>query len=346
MIGGNISRNWPSRIINSTKNKTTGFSPFYLMYGRESKLPVDGMFPDVNAGDKHYTTHEEFARDWEDSMNKACEIVKKNMKKSGDYNKEYYDKKSKAVEISVGDMVLMKNVREKGGTGKLKTYWEESIFKVVEKKENLPVYRIQNIKKSKDVRVVHRNLLMKCNELPLNVFDDKPTSTVRSQPKTTKSQQKRSTRFAGHLDKPPQQQQEKQMVEDENVDTLDSRESDDDDLLVAVYEDPVLVEGGGSVADVSPSEEESEEDGSRNEESSRSENESGATASSESDGEAELESDTEQEHTTEESDHSTTDVDSEEEPQRRSRRVPVRKQVFTYNEPGGNPVLVPAGQPS
>ena len=68
-------------------------------------------------------------------------------------------------------MVLMRNKREKGGTGKLQSYWEEAIFKVIEKKENLPVYKIKNINKLKDIRVKHRNLLMKCEELPCGGVD-------------------------------------------------------------------------------------------------------------------------------------------------------------------------------
>ena len=79
--------------------------------------------------------------------------------------------KAKAVEMKPGDKVLMRNMRDKGGTGKLKSHWEETIFQVVEKKEGLPVYRIRNLNKKTDVRVVHRNLLMSCSELPLNTFD-------------------------------------------------------------------------------------------------------------------------------------------------------------------------------
>ena len=68
----------------------------------------------------------------------------------------------------------MQNCREKGGTGKLRSYWEESIFEVVEKRADAPVYRIRNIHKEKDVRVVHRNLLMQCNQLPEDVFRNLP----------------------------------------------------------------------------------------------------------------------------------------------------------------------------
>ena len=84
---------------------------------------------------------------------------------------EHYNKKAKAVELNVGDQVLMRNVRERGGTGKLRSFWEETVFEVVEKRDNVPVFRIRNIKDGRDSRVVHRNLLMKVEQLPLNVFD-------------------------------------------------------------------------------------------------------------------------------------------------------------------------------
>ncbi len=65
----------------------------------------------------------------------------------------------------------MQNKRDRtNGTGKLRSYWEHSIFEVVEKKDNVPVYTIRNIDKKSDRRVVHRNLLMLCNELPVETF--------------------------------------------------------------------------------------------------------------------------------------------------------------------------------
>ena len=141
---------------------------------RESKLPIDLVFQEMEFGKEvQRQTHAQFAEDWKQSMMKVFEVAQKNIGKSAEYNKRYYDRKAKAVEIVAGDMVLVRNKRAKGGTGKLRSHWEEAIFKVVEKKENIPVYKIKNIKKSKDVRVVHRNMLMKCDELPLDSFEVK-----------------------------------------------------------------------------------------------------------------------------------------------------------------------------
>ena len=63
-------------------------------------------------------------------------------------------------------------MREKVGKHKMRSYYEENISKVIEVRQDVPVYKIQNIKKAKDVRVVHRNKLLKVDQLPVDVFDD------------------------------------------------------------------------------------------------------------------------------------------------------------------------------
>ena len=171
-------RDWKSHLsklafaYNSTVQKSTGFTPFYLMMGRESRLPIDTVFRIRSGGEGlPRKSWQDFSRHWKKTMEDAYEIANRHITKAAGYNKKHYDKKARAVELKVGDKVLVKNVRERGGTGKLKSFWEESIFMVVEKNENLPVYKIRNVKKKNDVRVIHRNLLLKCDDLPLNVFD-------------------------------------------------------------------------------------------------------------------------------------------------------------------------------
>jgi transposase InsO family protein len=105
---------------NVTVNRSTGFSPHFLMFGREPRLPIDSVFQ-VAEGEKAKMrkSHEAYADEWQKSMNQAFEIVKKNKEKSSNYNKKCYDKKSRGATLDVGDRVLSRN-REKGGTGKLR----------------------------------------------------------------------------------------------------------------------------------------------------------------------------------------------------------------------------------
>ena len=89
------------------------------------------------------------------------------------------------MEIVPGDKVLVKNVKEKGGTGKLKSFWEQQIYEVVSKHENLPVYKIKPLGSNK-VRTLHRNLIMQCNDLPGDILEKslnqkKPKQKLKNQ---------------------------------------------------------------------------------------------------------------------------------------------------------------------
>ena len=57
---------------------------------------------------------------------------------------------------------LLKNVSEEGGTGKLKSFWEETFFKIVNKKSDIPVYEIVPENGHGNIKTVHKNLLMNC----------------------------------------------------------------------------------------------------------------------------------------------------------------------------------------
>ena len=94
---------------NSTVNKTTGFSPFFLMFGRQSTLPVDTMFGlgRNEAVGVTRNSHAQFVKDWKNSMAQSFELANKNIAKSADYNKQHYDKKIHGVQLKIGDRVLV-----------------------------------------------------------------------------------------------------------------------------------------------------------------------------------------------------------------------------------------------
>ena len=152
---------------NSTANKTTGYSPFFLVFHRESRLPIDCILP--IEPNKSCKTYDQFVREWKSSIKQAFQLANQHIQQAGAANKRRYDAKCKAVSLTIGDRVLVRNVSERGGTGKLRSWWEQKIYEVVEMKESVPVYTVRTID-GKITKTVHRNMLMRVNDLPIDTF--------------------------------------------------------------------------------------------------------------------------------------------------------------------------------
>ena len=68
---------------NSTVNKSTGFTPFYLMFGRKSILPIDYIsYRDDGSQDLKNKSHQNFVGDWTAAMKEAFKIAKEHLQKS------------------------------------------------------------------------------------------------------------------------------------------------------------------------------------------------------------------------------------------------------------------------
>ena len=160
---------------NSTCNKSTGYSPFFLLFGRESRLPIDTMFNIDNEPNNGGNQYCKFVEEWKSSLENAYNIVNKCTKHAAEYNKRYYDQKSRAVDILQGDLVLVKNVKRKS---KLDNYWDNVIYNVIEKEEKLPVFLIQPVQGG-NIKRIHRNLLKKCNDLIPNNSHHSSESIVK-----------------------------------------------------------------------------------------------------------------------------------------------------------------------
>ena len=155
---------WPQHVstlthaYNCTRNNATGFSPYFLMYGRQPLLPIDieyGVFtPDVTGvATQKYVQMLKHRLEW--AYNKAREVSAKEAKRS----KRRYDRKVRCSKLDIGDIVL---VRRKGFTGKHKVAdrWEKAYYEVISQKfSEIPVFVVKSLGKDKRERTLHRNML-------------------------------------------------------------------------------------------------------------------------------------------------------------------------------------------
>ena len=82
----------------------TGYSPFYLVFGRLPQLPIDMEF-DV-AVEKEAVSYSKFVQGLEERLRLAHETAQKMIDRENTKQKKFYDKSFKCAELKVGDLVF------------------------------------------------------------------------------------------------------------------------------------------------------------------------------------------------------------------------------------------------
>ena len=148
---------------NCTKHASTTYSPYYLMFGRHPRLPIDVEFGlnKPNCGDN--SSKSRYIQKLRRRLNYAFQKASKYSDQQASKYKHSYDKSVKGPQLHVNDLVLVKIVAHKG-RHKLQDRWELEEYVVIEQLiAGTPVYKVKPVN-GDNVRTLHRNLL-----LPLGV---------------------------------------------------------------------------------------------------------------------------------------------------------------------------------
>ncbi|RXN07449.1 Retrovirus-related Pol polyprotein from transposon 412 [Labeo rohita] len=92
-------------------------------------------------------------------------------------NKTRYDKHVTASELDNGDRVLVRSVRLRG-KNKLADKWEETVYVVVDRYGDLPVYKVCPAFQTGPIQTQHRDLLLHCGTLSSDVSELETQSLV------------------------------------------------------------------------------------------------------------------------------------------------------------------------
>ena len=177
---------------NTSVHPSTGFTPFFLMFGRQAKLPLDIIYGSTPTDPQ--PVHE-YAKNLKRSLEDAYSRVREHLGTTVERQKEVYESKVHGKPFEIGDLVWLHNpVVGRGMARKLHCPWSGP-FKIIKKLSSV-VYRIQDTRRArKNRKVVHFDRLKPC---PENTRLDDSRPEIRSQTEPGVSDVLQKNRFPGH----------------------------------------------------------------------------------------------------------------------------------------------------
>ena len=140
---------------NTSQQESTGFTPFYLMFGRQARIPLDIMYQTPVTEARNVSQYMWTLRK---SLQDAYALARDNLQTASSRQKELYDGKIHGKPYKVGDLVWLHNpAMPRGQARKLYCPWTGP-YKVV-KMLSTVVYRIQDTRGRRRRKVIHFNRL-------------------------------------------------------------------------------------------------------------------------------------------------------------------------------------------
>ena len=187
-LDDNSKKDWKTHLdrlmyaYNTTPHSSTGYSPYYLMFGRRPNLPIDALLPG-----RPYSSN--YLDEVKHRLKEAYKTALQKNEKARFSQKAHYDLKVRGATPDIGDNVLVKKLSF-SGKHKLEDKWEPHIYSITGKEHpNVPVYQVVKSDGSGKKRTLHRNhlmpLLQNLRETPLKDTTSHPNISISLSSKRT-----------------------------------------------------------------------------------------------------------------------------------------------------------------
>ena len=89
----------------ATKHESTGYTPNFLVFGHENRMPVDLVLGKIVEEPEHYDSPDQFVSDAQERYREAYALARMNLEESAQRRKVEYDIKVKPTKFEVGQNV-------------------------------------------------------------------------------------------------------------------------------------------------------------------------------------------------------------------------------------------------
>ncbi|XP_063075849.1 uncharacterized protein LOC134465891 isoform X1 [Engraulis encrasicolus] len=142
---------------NNTPHSTTGLAPFFVVFGRHARLPIDQMmgidWPEQRAQPLEWVKHHQ-AR-----LKSAYQMVREGAQQQQQQDQERRNRGKRALPLLPGERVLVRDFRRRT-RGKLGYHWGTQPYVVLTQvSPDRPVYTIRPEGQNGPTRTIHRNHL-------------------------------------------------------------------------------------------------------------------------------------------------------------------------------------------